>query len=112
MKRKEIINFIEIGLKVTLITIIVVGILYFLAYSETHYVRTGFVKKKVVTVNEYYFYDSRGNIWLFETDENLNSDMTIEVKMFNNNTMDYIQDDIIVDYKIISRPELKIEIEK
>ena len=83
-----------------------------LAYSETHYTRTGFVKRKAVTLNEYYFYDSTGNVWLFETDEELNPYMTIEVKMFNNNTIDNIKDDMIIDYQIISQPKLKIEIEK
>lgn len=72
-----------------------------LAYSETHYTRTGFVKKKCMTTDEYYFYDSKGNIWLFETEEKLDSDMMLEVKMFNNNTMDNIKDDVIVDYQVI-----------
>ena len=109
MDKKEL---AEIITKALLVIIVIIGLLYFVGYSQTHYTRTGFVKKKAVTVDEYYFYDSRGNVWLFETDENLNSDMTIEVKMFNNNTMDYIEDDIIIDYEVISNPQLKIEIEK
>ena len=72
-----------------------------LAYSETHYTRTGFVKKKCMTTNEYYFYDSTGNIWLFETEKELDSNMVVEVKMFNNNTMDNIKDDMIIKYKVI-----------
>ena len=109
MNKKEI---AEVIIKVTLVAIIIYGLLYFVGYTQTHYTRTGFVKKKCMTTDEYYFYDSKGNVWLFGTDENLNSDMTIEVKMFNNNTMDYIEDDEIIDYQVISKPELKIEIEK
>ena len=109
MKKKEII--------IRLIRICVgigfaFAILFVLAYSETHYTRTGFVKKKAVTLNDYYFYDSTGNVWEFTTDENLNSDMFIEVKMFNNCTIDNITDDMIIDYQILSEPELKIEIVK
>ena len=96
-------------------TIFVIGIMFFLliilAYSETHYTRTGFVKRKAVTLNTYYFYDSTGNIWEFDTDENLNPDMNIEVKIYNNCTIDDIKDDMIIDYKVLPS-ELKIEIEK
>lgn len=106
---KRMINQI---VKVVLGVVAFIGILLILAYSETHYVRTGFVKRKAVTLNDYYFYDSTGNIWIFSTDEKLDSEMTIEVKMFNNCTVDNITDDMVVDYKIISKPELKIEIEK
>ena len=35
------------------------------------------------------------------TEEELDSDMMVEVKMFNNNTMDDIKDDVIVDYQVI-----------
>lgn len=89
------------GFKIVLILIIILSIMLLLAYSETHYTRTGFVKKKCMTTDEYYFYDSKGNIWLFETEEKLDSDMMLEVKMFNNNTMDNIKDDVIVDYQVI-----------
>ena len=84
---------------------VIISVLWLLAYTETHYTRTGFVKKKAITLNDYYFYDSKGNVWMFETDEELNSEMIIEVKMFNNNTMDNIKDDSIVDYQIIDRNE-------
>ena len=53
-----------------------------------------------MTTDEYYFYDSKGDVWLFETEEELNSDMMVEVKMFNNNTMDNIKDDIIISYQV------------
>ena len=94
-------NNIIKGFKVVLILAIALCMLLLLAYSETHYTRTGFVKKKCMTTDEYYFYDSKGNIWLFETEEELDSDMMVEVKMFNNNTMDNIKDDVIVDYQVI-----------
>lgn len=90
-------------LKIGLVFVVMLSILLLLAYSETHYVRTGFVKKKCMTTNEYSFYDSTGNVWLFETEEELNSNMIVEVKMFNNNTMDNIKDDIIIDYQVIDR---------
>ena len=109
MNKKEI---TIVTFKIIFSIVIIISIMVLLAYSETHYTRTGFVKRKAVTLNEYYFYDSTGNVWLFETDEELNPYMTIEVKMFNNNTMDNIKDDMIIDYQIISQPKLKIEIEK
>ena len=87
--------------KTALILFVMVFVTLFLAYSETHYTRTGFIKKKCMTTDEYYFYDSKGNIWLFETEEELDSNMMVEVKMFNNNTMDDIKDDIIIDYQVI-----------
>ena len=105
-------NILSTIIRTIIGVVIVLAIVLLLAYSETHYTRTGFVKKKAVTTDEYYFYDSKGNIWEFTTDENLNSDMIIEVKMFNNCTMDKIEDDMIIDYQILSEPELKIEIEK
>lgn len=112
MTQKQIKRLIIKTTKVVLGVAIFIGILLILAYSETHYMRTGFVKRKAVTLNDYYFYDATGNVWVFSTDEKLNSDMAIEVKMFNNCTTDDITDDIIIDYQILSEPELKIEIEK
>ena len=112
MTQKQIKRLITKTVKVVLGVVIFISILLILAYSETHYTRTGFVKRKAVTLNDYYFYDSTGNVWVFSTDEKLNSDMTVEVKMFNNCTTDDITDDMIIDYEILSEPELKIEIEK
>ena len=88
------------GIKTALCILMILSIMLLVAYSETHYTRTGFVKKKALTTDEYYFFDSTGNVWTFETEEKLNSDMVIEVQMFNNNTMDNIKDDIIIEYKI------------
>ena len=112
MSKKEIKELTVRIIRVVLGVIVVLSVLFLLAYSETHYTRTGFVKRKAVTLNEYYFYDSTGNVWLFESDEDLNSDMVIEAKMFTNCTTDNIKDDILVDYQILSQPELKIKIEK
>lgn len=91
------------GIKIGLVFVMMLSIMLLLAYSETHYTRTGFVKKKCMTTDEYYFYDSKGNVWLFETEEELDSNMVVDVKMFNNNTMDNIKDDIIIDYKVTGR---------
>lgn len=89
------------GVKFVFGSCLVLSILFLLAYSETHYTRTGFVKKKAFTTDDYYFYDSQDNVWEFATEEELNSNMIIEVKMFNNNTMDNIKDDIIIDYEVL-----------
>lgn len=91
------------GIKVGLVCAMILSIMLLVAYSETHYTRTGFVKKKCMTTDEYYFYDSKGNVWLFETEEELDSNMVVDVKMFNNNTMDNIKDDIIIDYQVTGR---------
>lgn len=112
MTQKQIKRLIIKTIKIILGIAVAIGVLLILAYSETHYTRTGFVKRKAVTLNDYYFYDSTGDVWVFSTDEKLNSDMSIEVKMFNNCTIDNITDDMIIDYQILSEPELKIEIEK
>lgn len=91
------------GIKVGLVCVMILSIMLLVAYSETHYTRTGFVKKKGMITDEYSFYDSTGNVWIFETEEKLDSDMVVEVQMFNNNTMDNIKDDIIIDYKVTGR---------
>lgn len=96
-------NIIIKGIKIGLVSVMMLSIMLLLAYSETHYTRTGFVKKKCMTTDEYYFYDSTGNVWLFETEEELDSDMKVEVKMFNNNTMDNIKDDMIIEYQVIGQ---------
>ena len=112
MSKQEIKEIIIEAFRVILGIGIILSVLTVVAYSSTHYTRTGFVKRKAVTLNHYYFYDSTGNVWVFSTDEKLNSDMTVEVKMFDNCTTDDITDDMIIDYEILSEPELKIEIEK
>lgn len=74
-----------------------------LAYSETHYTKIGTVEKQ--SENNYYFYDLVGNVWEFTSDEELTSDMYIEVFMFDNCTEEYIDDDMIIDYKVLSGNE-------
>ena len=103
----------EIIFKVTKIIFsigIVLGILFFLSYNEHHYSRTGFCKS--LGNGYYHFYDSRGNIWEFYSDEYISPEDTVEVKMFSNCTIDNIKDDIITDYQILSDNNLKITIEK
>ena len=112
MSKKQIKRLIIQIIKWVIGFIIFIGLMLILAYSETHYTRTGFVKRKAVTLNTYYFYDSIGNVWEFETDEKLNSNMTVEVKMYNNCTIDNIKDDMIIDYQVLPENEIKIEIEK
>lgn len=108
MRKKELaLTIIQMALVIGIMTVIMLV----LGYAETHYTRTGFVKKRAFTTNDYYFYDNRGNVWEFQTDEELNPNMLVEVKMFTNCTMDDIEDDMIIDYQVIEE-ELKIEIEK
>ena len=89
---------------------IVFGILFFLSYSEHHYSRMGFCKN--LGGGCYHFYDARGNVWEFYSDERINPEDIIEVKMFSNYTLDNIKDDIIIDYQILSDDDLKITVEK
>lgn len=93
-------RFIIKTIKVVLGIIIFIIILLMLGYSETHYTRTGTVEKK--SENNYYFYDSVGNVWEFSTDEEIDSDMSVEVLMFDNCTKtDY--DDVIINYKVLPK---------
>ena len=75
-------------------------VILFCAYSDTHYKRTGWIKT-TGTVHVFEFTDTTGNVWEFE-DENLliPNDIPIKctVKMFTNNTTDYIKDDMIIGY--------------
>ncbi|MBO7714529.1 MAG: hypothetical protein J6S85_13215 [Methanobrevibacter sp.] len=96
-------------MKTVLVLGIVLGLLFFLSYNEHHYTRTGHCKE--VKANDYYFYDINGNIWEFYSDEVINPEDTVEVKMFSNCTLDNIKDDIIIDYQIIKENE-EIKIEK
>ena len=92
--------------KLILITCLCFGVVLFCAYSDTHYVRTGYIKHKYK--NLYTFTDSKGHIWEFIDDSLLiptDRPIEAEVKMFTNNTTDYIKDDIILDYKILSISE-------
>lgn len=84
----------------TIFTItIIVGIMFFLAYSETHYNRTGFVKYNGNSV--YTFKDETGHMWDFYSDTIIPANAHIQADFFTNNTLDNIYDDMITDYKII-----------
>lgn len=88
-------------LKCTFCGLFIFLLVVFCAYSETHYSRTGWIQPTGVK-NEFEFIDITGNIWAF-TDDNLiiPNGKTIEavVKMHTNNTINRIEDDIILNYK-------------
>lgn len=94
---------IKIG-NVVMGILICVSLAMALAYSETHYTRIGTVEKQ--SENNYRFYDLVGNVWEFTADEELTSDMDIEVLMFDNCTEEYIKDDMIIDYKVLSENKI------
>lgn len=86
---------------------ICVAILFICAYSDTHYTRTGFIKH-TAKPNLYIFTDTSGNDWeIINTDTFIpnNKSVYASVKMFTNNTTDYINDDIITNIEIISSNE-------
>ena len=96
-------NAIETG-KMILGVIAFICSLFILAYSDTHYTRIGTVEKQAE--NNYYFYDSVGNVWEFSADEEIDSDMNVEVLMFDNCTKpDY--DDMIINYKVLPKNKNK-----
>ena len=84
---------------------IVFGVLIFLiilfcAYSDTHYSRTGWIQTTNIK-NEFEFVDLTGHVWKFIDNELLipnGTPIEATVKMYTNNTTDYIEDDIILDY--------------
>lgn len=86
---------------------ICIAVLFFCAYSDTHYTRTGFIKH-ISKSNLYVFTDNTGNEWKIENSDMLipyNSVAFASVKMFTNNTTDYIYDDMIVNIEIVSAVE-------
>ena len=97
---KKILEVVRVIFMISLM----VGIILFCAYSDTHYSRTGFIKHAGLP-NLYIFTDSNGNIWEF-VDEDIiipyNSVIQATAKMFTNNTTDDITDDIILEMKIDS----------
>ena len=95
--------------KAVLIIGIAYGILYFVSYNEHHYTRTGFCTH--VSGQTYYFHDSTDNVWEFYSDEKINPEDTVEVRMFSNYTIDNIKDDIITDVQILDSG-ITIQIEK
>ena len=95
------------GIKYGLGIAIFIAFLFFCAYSDTHYTRIGYIKHRKQP-NLYVFIDETKNEWEF-----INSDLFIPnntvadvaVKMFTNNTTDYIYDDMIMDIEILSAVE-------
>ena len=91
-------------LKVVVIVAILVAIVLFCAYNETHYYRVGFIKH-TDTPYLYTFTDSTGNMWEF-VDYNLiipyNTIVKASVQMYTNNTLSNITDDEILDIEILS----------
>ncbi len=79
--------------------IVIVGIMFLLAYSETHYNRTGFVKYN--GDNVYTFKDETGHMWDFYSNTIIPINAHIQADFFTNNTFDNIYDDMIINYKII-----------
>ena len=78
---------------------VIIGILFLLAYSETHYNRTGFVKHN--GNNIYTFKDETGHMWDFYSDTIIPANAHIQADFFTNNTIDNIYDDMVIGYKII-----------
>ena len=82
---------------------IIVGIMFFLAYSETHYKRTGFIKYN--GDNVYTFKDETGHMWNFYSNTIIPVNAHIQADFFTNNTIDNIYDDMLTGYKIIGYTE-------
>ena len=79
-------------------TVIVVGLLYFVSYNETHYTKTGTVTQHNGIST---FKDHRGNQYDFYSDEIIPVNANVQVRFYTNNTIDNIKDDELIDYKII-----------
>lgn len=105
MNMKEII-------KTILITIIMVALFFVFAYQQTHYIRVGHVvKSRSFGVENYYlFTDNTGHSFEFITTDSIDTDAIVKATMFDNCTEEYVEDDMVVNYKIIS--DSKIENEK
>lgn len=78
---------------------LIVGLMFFLAYSETHYTRTGYIRK--IEDNVYSFSDGTGNEWEFYSQTIIPVNAVVSAKFFNNNTIDDIYDDMLIDYEIV-----------
>lgn len=88
-----------------------VSVMFFLAYQETHYTRTGHIiniDNGVCT-----FSDGTGNNWDFYSDTVIPLNAIVHANFFTNNTLDNIYDDQLVDYKIVGyETEISIPIYK
>lgn len=85
-------------LKSVFVTMLIIGLLFFVAYNETHYSKTGTVTQcdGIST-----FKDHHGNQYDFYADEIIPINANVQVKFYTNNTLDNIKDDELIDYKII-----------
>lgn len=95
-------NKVFIILKSILLATVIFLIILFCAYSDTHYSRTGWIQTTGIK-NKFEFVDITGHVWVFIDEELLiptGTPIEATVKMFTNNTTDYIEDDIILDYEI------------
>lgn len=94
-------------IKTTFAIILVLGMFLLFCYQQTHYVRVGHViKTKSFCVDNYYdFVDSTGYVYEFVSTDLIDTEQVVKVKMFNNCTEEDVTDDIIIDYKIISKNE-------
>ena len=85
-------------LKSVFVTMLIIGLLFFVAYNETHYSKTGTVIQRdgVSTFKDHY-----GNQYDFYTDDIIPINANVQVKFYTNNTLDNIRDDELIDYKVI-----------
>lgn len=89
---------IIIVLKSIFVTILVVGLIYFVAYNETHYSKTGTVTQKNGIST---FKDHHGNEYDFYADEIIPINANVQVQFYTNNTIDNIKDDEVIGYNIV-----------
>lgn len=85
-------------LKSVFIIVLVVGLLYFVAYNETHYSKTGTISQQNGIST---FTDHHGNQYDFYTDEIIPVNANVKVRFYTNNTLDNIKDDEVIDYDIV-----------
>ena len=78
---------------------VILGIMILLAYSETHYNRTGFITYN--GDNVYTFKDETGHMCDFYSNDKIPENARIKADFFTNNTLDDIYDDMVTDYEII-----------
>jgi hypothetical protein len=84
--------------KSVLIMVLLVGLMYFVAYNETHYSKTGTVTQHNGIST---FKDHHGNEYDFYADEIIPVNANVQVRFYTNNTIDNIKDDELIDYDII-----------
>lgn len=85
-------------IKTIFATVIVIGLLFFVAYNETHYSKTGTVTQQNGIST---FKDHRGNEYDFYSDEIIPANANVQVQFYTNNTIENIKDDEVIDYKVI-----------